>query len=548
MPLYNGVYYNPNEDYASKISTARNSGASQNEINMLEQSRQAKINSSPDKYSSYSNGITAQPYKIGSDTISSKPGEVGQSSIDYSPNYIQQSYDNSGNSTRSAYNSNKSNPISSNVNNLRGNNSGDFFGSVNSSSNGYGSVNNLQHLPNSYNNVLNSILGKYGDMSQQLMNKVNSQYDAAKTDLAGQIPAIQQAADQLRNSNDVAYNTQYKPQMMNALEQSGGYKGGDMAAGMQGLATAHANNQNSVNTNAANQIQGVQNAMSQLEQNKASDIANAQMGIDSNTISQLMQATQMANQNGLDMAQLNAQYGGILPGGNKTLQSRAMDTSNAQNAAAGLGYNDPYAAAAGDITPEIRAQLAPYNNDYAAFINANPGSPLIKYAQELRFQKMLSEPGKYASYLSPYLNFDAQQLQSNNQQQNYNNALNILQTLGYVPNQSIANILGLPVGSSTADYNLSKQRLASSGSGSSTKYDTNKNFNADDYAKYIESVYYQPEQIGADENGNPKYSSRLVVSAQGKRDIASYLANLYQQGVDADIVNSLAAKYNISLQ
>jgi hypothetical protein len=84
---------------------------------------------------------------------------------------------------------------------------------------------------------------------------------------------------------------------------------------------------------------------------------------------------------------------------------------------------------------------------------------------------MLSDPGKYASYLAPYLNFDAQQLKTNNQQQNYNNALNILQTLGYVPNQSVADILGLPVGSRTDDYNLAMQKLSSkSGSKSSSSY------------------------------------------------------------------------------
>lgn len=98
------------------------------------------------------------------------------------------------------------------------------------------------------------------------------------------------------------------------------------------------------------------------------------------------------------------------------------------------------------------------------------------------------------------------------------------------------------------EYNNLKAGLTKSGgkpSGTATKYDDKQNFTADDYAKYIEDVYYSPEQIGVDDNGIPKYSSKKVVTAQGKRDIAAYLANLYKNGVPSSIVNALAAKYNI---
>ncbi len=160
--------------------------------------------------------------------------------------------------------------------------------------------------------------------------------------------------------------------------------------------------------------------------------------------------------------------------------------------------------------------------------------------QQFDYNKSSTNPTVYAQILS-------------NKKQELENKAQEIQN-SYLPEtlKLQAQRLAQQVQAGSLDYDTALAQLnkirSSGSSGSTAKYDTNKNFNADDYAKYIESVYYQPEQIGTDANGSPKYSSRLVVSAQGKRDIASYLANLYQQGVDADIVNSLAAKYNISLQ
>jgi hypothetical protein len=65
-----------------------------------------------------------------------------------------------------------------------------------------------------------------------------------------------------------------------------------------------------------------------------------------------------------------------------------------------LGYVNPYAQYA--ITPDIAQQLAPYANDYAAFIRDNPNSWLVPYAKNARFQKMLGSGNAYSSELSNY--------------------------------------------------------------------------------------------------------------------------------------------------
>lgn len=74
--------------------------------------------------------------------------------------------------------------------------------------------------------------------------------------------------------------------------------------------------------------------------------------------------------------------------------------NRSQDVASSLGYANPYAQYV--ITPDIQAQLAPYANDYAAFIQANPGSWLVPYAQNARFQKMLASGDQFADELGNY--------------------------------------------------------------------------------------------------------------------------------------------------
>jgi hypothetical protein len=99
-----------------------------------------------------------------------------------------------------------------------------------------------------------------------------------------------------------------------------------------------------------------------------------------------------------------------------TLDRNEKTAQAAQELASAMGYVNPYAQYA--LTPDIMQQLAPYQNDYAAFIQANPNSWLVPYAQNARFQKMLASGNTYANELSNYRTPDYQLTQSQIEAQN----------------------------------------------------------------------------------------------------------------------------------
>lgn len=134
--------------------------------------------------------------------------------------------------------------------------------------------------------------GYQENQNQSILDALNSAFEQSKIGLEGQMPAIQQTAQQMRNQNDNAYFTQYLPQMRAALEQSGGYRGGDIALGTQGLLTARGQNLNQINQTESSQLQNLQNQLQQLGAQQGEALAEAQQGINEQTLNQLL--TQLA--------------------------------------------------------------------------------------------------------------------------------------------------------------------------------------------------------------------------------------------------------------
>jgi hypothetical protein len=217
--------------------------------------------------------------------------------------------------------------------------------------------------------------------------------------------------------------------------------------------------------------------------------------------------------------------------------------------------SDKAAASSGADAEGLQAYINQMNADRAYNLSVGEQTGTINgqdtlAKQQFDYSKDISNPSVYGQILA-------------NKQQELSNKSQEIQN-SYLP-QSLklqAQRLEQQVKAGALDYDTALAQLNQikaqtsniyssisnrNSGGNSSKYDTNRNFNADDYAKYIESVYYEPEQVGTNTYGNPVYSDRKVISVQGKKDIAAYLANLYSQGVDESIVNALAAKYNISL-
>ncbi len=94
------------------------------------------------------------------------------------------------------------------------------------------------------------------------------------------------------------------------------------------------------------------------------------------------------------------------------------------------GYYNPYFEYAPDAN--IRNQLAPYMNDLQAFINANPNSPLVPYAQNLQFQKIMSSPELKQKYGGQYQTVAGMQATLTNKAQEIDNLVNQIK-LSYLP-------------------------------------------------------------------------------------------------------------------
>lgn len=151
---------------------------------------------------------------------------------------------------------------------------------------------------------------------------------------------------------------------------------------------------------------GLQGQIGALDQAEAQDLSNIerQRGlINSNYEFDVAQANadieSQAMQNLIDQYNRNRDYNLQLGGltgtvnGTPTLAQRQMETQ-------ATGYYNPWAAYA--LNDDINNQLAPYMNNLQAFIDENPTSSLVPYAQNARFQKIASDPTLREKYGQQY--------------------------------------------------------------------------------------------------------------------------------------------------
>ena len=191
-----------------------------------------------------------------------------------------------------------------------------------------------------YKNMQEKLAQYQQEQKKAILNQLTSAYEESRLGLQGRIPGIQQNARDLRNQNDVALQTQYLPQLYAALEQSGAYRGGDVAAGARGLLTTSAQNLNDINLYEANQLQGLENALATLEAQKGAAIASAEQNLNSDVLAQQLAAIQGAqsafeNQQQYDLAALQQAYNQAVTDAGLTGIYKGQQTmQGAQNAAA----------------------------------------------------------------------------------------------------------------------------------------------------------------------------------------------------------------------
>jgi hypothetical protein len=239
--------------------------------------------------------------------------------------------------------------------------------------------------------------------------------------------------------------------------------------------------------------QDIERRRSGIESSYQSDVANANADIDAQTMQnyinqmQTVQAQRIAD---------NAAKG-LTSTGEQTLQGRTAQNSELERQAA-LVAQANYA----DIQVEINRRSA-----------LDPNDPLIPYLQAARQQKIR----------------DQEASQAGAQSEAYDNALAMWKASG-IASQSVADILGVPVGAKTADYDISqfnaqtgRINATKTSSGTSSTSSTGTTLSASSYDNYIKSN----------------------IDVNDKAAIESYLTQLYNSGVDSGIVDALAAKYGV---
>ncbi len=241
--------------------------------------------------------------------------------------------------------------------------------------------------------------------------RLRSAYDTQRADINSQIPELQQTAQQALTQNETDYYNKYKPQMLAAMEQSGGYKGGQMVDGMQGLITALQNNQNNVNTAKLQQEAKLRQALANLNTQQASDETQVNSNIDASTYDKLMGALKDSQQQKLSLDDMytNKAYQQAMFGLNQQAQDNskyAQDQNIALQRMQVTGKAEPYPGL--QINQSVYDMINKnYNGDWQAAINdvssGKLSQELLPSLQEGRYQKVSSNPALEQQYGDQYL-------------------------------------------------------------------------------------------------------------------------------------------------
>lgn len=213
-----------------------------------------------------------------------------------------------------------------------------------------------------YNNYEQLIKDWQTQQKNSQLTGFRAAIDSSRDNIAAQLPAIQQAAQQALNQNETDYYTKYRPQMYAALEQSGGYNGGNLAAGSQGLLTALQQNNNSVYTQQADEIGKIQEALRQLESSRAAGEQQISSGIDAQALDKLFQAAQQAQQDAqwsanFSQQQQNSAYERALAMAGLTGEINGQQTIQGKQAAAQLAQMQWQLENDKSLSPLQRQQL-----------------------------------------------------------------------------------------------------------------------------------------------------------------------------------------------
>jgi hypothetical protein len=167
--------------------------------------------------------------------------------------------------------------------------------------------NNQQDYYNNYFNDMQKLITQRrdADLASQLA-AINSAYNQTRGNIESQRTAIPQQAQELRNQNEAIYFTQQLPALYAAMEAAG-QRGGENITGMVGLNTARGQNMGDINMYEANQLQAIQDALTQLDQKEADARIQAQSGVDANTLQQLVSSMESSAKLGQSQEQIDLQ-------------------------------------------------------------------------------------------------------------------------------------------------------------------------------------------------------------------------------------------------
>lgn len=268
--------------------------------------------------------------------------------------------------------------------------------------------NSVQNTPSTaqQGSNANMINQMYEQQKQAQLAQLRQAIAKSKSQYQGQLDQSGATFNDLKKQTAAShYNAQQA--LREALANQGNFSGGQGRQERLQASTAMANDLNAINLQQTGYENEIRKAISDLENSGSLE----ELRIASDNASQLMQALINDSYRTADQAYQREQdmY-------NRNLVADELAYARSQDLASQLGYINPYAQYT--ITPDIQAQLAPYANDYAQFILDNPNSPLVPYARNARFQKMLASGDRFADELSKYRAPGYQDSQLQNQLQN----------------------------------------------------------------------------------------------------------------------------------
>lgn len=250
---------------------------------------------------------------------------------------------------------------------------------------------------NPYEDAMAEIQNRYDNIAQQQQQANALAVKQGQQRLENQKYTINQSYDDSARQAYIA-NMQGKKNLPQQLAMSGATGGATETANL-GLQTSYENNLTNINTNRANALNDIDNAIIELQNN--GDLTAAQQALDNSQQALSAYQNLMANKINYDIAQKENDF-------------------NAQ-----------------------LSTLSQYSDDYQAEINRrmelNPNDPLIPYLIAARQEKINAQKQTEANATNSAI------------EQQRELAWNLFQETG-VANDYIASVLGIPVGTTTMDY------------------------------------------------------------------------------------------------